>query len=117
MSLMWDLHDGNVSFAPHLIGSGDDPPGGMTAKDRLLEQFGQVHKKFRPNGSWVFTGKTGRGNSRDDLVMALILVHVCCRIPLCLSIYDVFTCLPGDVPLDPNSQPGDGTGSFVQVLI
>jgi hypothetical protein len=100
LSLMFELHDHRVSFAPFLvvdrelgaIGSTEHRPvvddavdpaphdlafasyqkhaGGL--KTVLLQQLSQFRKVFKKSGSWSYTGKDGKGG-RDDMAMCLVM--------------------------------------------
>jgi hypothetical protein len=97
LSLMWDMYEDRVHFAPSLASSslegGDDPESlrlvGEQAKETLLEQLLQVHKEFRPNGTWKFTGKVKGKDGRDDIAMALIMVtyHAICLVSMAVHGY------------------------------
>jgi hypothetical protein len=79
ITLAWELHDKRLHFAPYLATSvAVDQPvenkqRAMANRTRLLQQLGQFKKHFKPNGSWYYTGKDGRGG-RDDLAMCLVLI-------------------------------------------
>jgi hypothetical protein len=98
LSLMWDLIDDKIHFAPFLAtesehglslvfqpGSHQGAPNiqvahglstsgsGPNHRETLFQQMGQIHKEFRANqNSFRFTGKTSNGG-KDDLVMSLIM--------------------------------------------
>lgn len=84
-SLCWALHDNKVHFGAYLathhpfVLPGADAAATTryaaqvdTLKKELLTQLGNFTKKYKPSGSWTYTGKSD-ANTRDDMAMCLLL--------------------------------------------